>query len=107
MKSPPELGEHLRAQPISIACGRGARIRRPVMLDRQHVAIGVVGIDDGEVELEPTTADLMTDRPAALDERTRAGRSYAEVLNVVRNQIDRMLAEGERLAFVTRWEIRG
>ena len=44
---------------------------------------------------------------AVLDERTRAGRSYAEVLNVVRNQIDRMLTEGERLAFVKRSEIRG
>src|SRR6185312_10531243 len=74
MEPPAELSEPLRAQPVAIAGGAARCVRLAVMLDREHVALRVVGIDDREIDAVGAGADLMSDDPAALGERAGDGR---------------------------------
>ena len=61
----------MRAQPVAVARARAARVRGAVVLDREHVALGVRRIDDREIEPVRPAADGVVHRPAALGQRAR------------------------------------
>src|SRR5690242_15988366 len=74
VQTPAERAQDLCAQPIARARGTTARVGRTIVLDRQYVTIGLVRIDDGEIDLERTATDAMLDDPAAVGERARDRR---------------------------------
>ncbi|MBZ0232290.1 MAG: DNA2/NAM7 family helicase, partial [Deltaproteobacteria bacterium] len=72
VEAPAEVAEDVRAEPIAIARGVGARVRRAVGLDAEDVATGVVGIDDGEIDAVAGAADLVMHGPALRRSRARS-----------------------------------